>query len=383
LWHATDDKTGATSFFLYFNGENSRVFNADWIEVDSGFQLEGNSFQFKAPFKTYGIKINGQVRAGKMQGGWQIPHPQYPMKGSWSAELLFYAEDWSPWGYLKRGERIVDLVKILKAGHPYKDERSFLKFWATEVEPVFFTLLVYSLYSHGESGYDPTLRESKPKEVYKQLQASGNRLFERSAKVKNEITQILSTLQKSYPWLKPSVPVGNVLSLGYFDFRLVKAGSEGLLMFGADWIAENAKDKEARRILAEGLICSFHSSYLGLPAQVASEFFYRSVANQILEQVKPLSGETQQTSEKESSDLESLKEQLWEDILLPSILFFPTYMKGSKRTQAYLLFRQFGDALSVNRKPIDLFRLNKNEMRKLLAEFFRPVKLKDKTGSSP
>jgi len=374
VWHATDDKTGATSFFLYFEGEESRVFNADWIEVTSGFKLEEDRFQFKAPFKTYGIKIAGHLRDGKMSGTWQIPHPQFPMQGTWTSELLFHAKDWKPWGFLSSKSQVVDLVGAIGRGKPFKDDVAFLKFWSDEIEPAFFTLLSHSLYSNGESGYDPDLRRSRPKEVFALIQSEDGNLWKRDEDFSHQISGILSDLQKQYPWMKPKSPICNVLSLGYFDFRLTKVGTTSLLLFGADWMAQNVKEKEKRRLLAEGLICSFHSAYLGLPAQLATEFFYRSVANNLLEKAEPFRLRSSLSADVETSESVGVKEQLWGDMLVPSILFFPTYLKGNKRHATYQVSFEFGDSLAINRKPIDLFRVTEKEMREALGGFFTSAK---------
>ncbi len=373
LWHAVDDKTGDTSFFLYYDQDSSRVFNADWVEVDSGFVIEGGKFRFEAPFKTYGIKISGQLSQDRMRGDWRIPHPQFPIVGAWSAEKLFVAENWSPLGFAESEGQLVDLVLPVAKGQPFKDYSTFLTFWRKEIEPRFFALLSHSLYANGDSGYDRALRDSRPKEVYDLFQSREESLVKQAGYLDREMPKVLADLQESYPWIKLSVPVCGVVSLGYYDFKILTVGETSLLLFGTDWMAEKLKESEARRLVAEALICSFHSSHLGAPAQVASEFFYRSVASHLIQQAKLFGVDAQLDSGASAEEMAALKEQLRRDLLLSSALFFPTYFKGSNRFQTYQLCLEFGKLMSVNRRPVELFRFTKNDMRKALKEFFVPA----------
>jgi hypothetical protein len=371
LWHATDDKAGDTSFFLIYRGEDSRVFNADWIEIDSKFKLEEEGFRFEAPYKAWGMKIWGNLCEGKMQGKWHTPHPQFRVEGAWSAECIFEAGNWDPWAFLQPNKQIIDLVEAVRQGMPFEDYPAFLSHWKKVIEPRFFALLTHTVYSQGGRRYQPRLRETRPKEIYDLFRVKHGLLLKRNKNLADAIPNAMALLKEQYPWLKPEIPVCSLFSFGAFDFKYQKVGRNPFLLFGTDWISQSLTEEETKRLAAEGLVYSRHCSILGPSTQVGREILYRGVAALLLEDVDALRLSVTE-SESAPANLASLKKRLGKRLRRSSNWFFSTFLKERKRSRTYQLCLEFARFVSAGKEPWELFQLKREDRRKALDGFFTP-----------
>jgi len=358
LWHGVDDENGNTVFFLYLDAERSRVYTPQWSE-EADLVVDGDQVQFKLPYKSYGIRFEGNRAEEKISGTWKIHQVQYVIKGTWTAREVFAGSDWKPWDFVKSD---VDTVgKVLEQSCESLD--TFRAYWKKEIEPVYFALLTQSLYADSDGDYRLPLREKRLERVYAFLQ-SGKELLPRSKTVLDVLPKVRKKVREKYPWVE-NLPVFLVFSGGEFDYSLLRTGDQRFLLLALEWFATLEGEEKIQPVLAEGLIYSFHSMVLPLATRGETEVIRRSISLQSLPQfdLVPFGAAADES-------LEETKEKLSMDFRLPRGEFYRAHLTGGERARTYQLLKQFGEVLAAGRSAPQLFVLTREQIYRALRDFF-------------
>ncbi|MGW8181733.1 MAG: hypothetical protein ACWGQW_23630, partial [bacterium] len=280
IWHGVDDKTGNTTFFLYLDDAGSSLYTPQWERIHE-LAKEADHFEFRLPYKSYGMKCEGKLSGGRITGTWQIHQVQYVINGTWTANQVVAAEKWVPDAFLDSGTEVDIASRIAR---DFDDYDAFVSFWNQNVEPEFFALLAETFYADAEGVYRSSLKKGRLTQVYEALRTT-KRFSACAGQIVPGISQARQLLRENYPWIASDIAVVSTFSLGGFDYRLQKFANRYMLLIGVDWIAKSCPEKEVVGLLAEALISSFHFRTLPLGSRGQNEIIRRSIATYTLERL--------------------------------------------------------------------------------------------------
>jgi len=367
LWHGVDDKNGNTTFFLFLDGDRSRVYTPQWKE-ETELAVSEDRVKFKLPYKTYGITFEGARTKGKLAGSWRIHQVQYVVRGTWTAKEVFSASNWRPWKFLEAKDLTIDTFSTLlkKSIEDFDLFNLFKQFWDKEVEKVYFALFTGTLYADHRGDYRPPLRQERLRQIHKFLR-SGKDLLTRNKEFSEVALDIRKTLKEKYAWIK-DIRAILVFSGGDFDYRPIRIEDEQFVLLSAEWILGRENEAETKRLLAEALICSFHAAVSPMLFNGQTETVRRSIAAHLLSKLQFEESTSQKTEPKFT--LAEGKKGLRKGFRSRRQGFYEAHLTGSARVGTYKVFQEFGRFLATGRSEAELFRLSAEDLGKLVVEFF-------------
>ncbi len=285
LWHAVDQRTGTTFFFLVFNDQQSRLYGPNWERVNTTVKVDGDALKFDYPKGLVTHKVEAKFEGGQLKGTFLRPHPQSPWKFEWKGRKVSNQADWDPWAFLEesKGGAINMLAGLVEAG-PFENEEQLLKYWDQEVEPRYYPIMTHSVYTGTLGSFTAKNRELVRSQLFKHLQPRWKKLEAYSDSFDKQVAQVSTDLKKLYPWLQWKGHLVASLSLDAYDYRYrslgVSRGHERPIMsIAADWVADNLSPLQAKYLLAQGALTLAHIPRHGFGPHLRTVIAQRGMAS--------------------------------------------------------------------------------------------------------
>lgn len=281
LWHVVDDDNMATMGFVVGRESTLKIYSPTWGELSEVPYSPGGRVEFKIRWQGKEITFKGEIEQGILKGEWRRFHVQYEISGAWSARHVSPDPTWEPVGFEKEKlHRVVNVSQRIVDAMPFADYASFKRFWETEIEPRYYSLLtIYAYRSDGEKS-GPALREERLHALFAWLQKNEKPFQETTRLLPDLHKSVVSDLERQYSWFKPAGSTVLLPSFGQFDFSTERweGDPSQLLVIGVDWLTEDLRTEGARKyFLAQGQIEAFHSNINYLGEATPFELFKRGL----------------------------------------------------------------------------------------------------------
>ena len=198
LWHLLDEETGNTLGYVHKDGSDTTFYSSAWKvrPLDAAESDKGMEFSYYA---SGNLKIVVHLTSlnDQPEGYWVLVHPQARTRKNFRSERIEVPRDWSPWKILReRDNEVVDVFGALKGKADTLSREEFQDYWIKSVEPDYYAVFCLLLYKTKDFKFSLAERNDKAGLIYDSLKAAPK------VDLAATYTQVLSDINKKYPWFK-------------------------------------------------------------------------------------------------------------------------------------------------------------------------------------
>jgi hypothetical protein len=247
----------------------ARYYSEPWIEGPfSGAAFEADKAVLTSTARARSFRLNLQRNGDRVEGTWELVHPQFTETHSLRGRRVFRDPGWDPLGRLRAAgpQSLADLSGLLVSEAPLESFEAFRGFWDREVVPRYYLAIEDVFYSHPAGGGD---REVRIRRFYDLLKEPSYR--EAAAAFRAGFERVGAAAGKVYSLEDVIVPFP---SFGDFETSIRVVGETIVLRVGLDEVS--------RSLAGEGLDRWIAREVLRLPTFRFFPPIDRSVAAQVI-----------------------------------------------------------------------------------------------------
>lgn len=283
LWHALEKKSGSTLFYMVYSDKEIRAYSADWERINTKFEVSDNVIRFRIPIGVEFHRVEARFDEGGLSGTYVRPHVQDTWTMEWTGRHVNSQGDWDPWQFTNAATGgIINLLADVISGGPFESEDQFTSFWKEKIDPLYYPLLVTTVYNDPFNLDFRKARQQKLSEYYRDLKANWKKLAAFAKSYPTVEAQVVKDLTKLYPWFNNPGYLVMGLSPGNTEYSYSALPLKGVnprrfMLLDTNWVSTRLNDTQARYLTAQALLTLEHMVTNRPDTSIRAEFLQRGL----------------------------------------------------------------------------------------------------------